>query len=91
MVAFQHRLLMEEKDKYISHRFNKGLVRKLTGLETPQLDSFMTEFRPTYEMTASFNDLEFGQFIIEAYKYYAAGIKINRSVFKQDEIYSADQ
>lgn len=85
MVSFQRRLLNEEKEKYISHRFNKGLVRKLTGLNSPQLDSFMAEFRPTLAMTLQFNDLEFGQFIIEAFKYYKAGIKINKSIFRRED------
>lgn len=84
MLAFQKRLLREEKEKYVSHRFSKALVKKLTGLNPPQLDSFMDEFRPTYEMTVQFNDLEFGQFIIEAFKYYKAGIKINKAVFRRE-------
>jgi hypothetical protein len=84
MVAFKNRLLREEEDKYISHRFNKGLVIKLTGLKTPELDSFMAEFKPTLEMTQQFNDLEFGQFIVEAYKYFKAGIKIDKSVFRKE-------
>ena len=84
MVAFQNRLLKEEQDKYISHRFNKGLVTKLTGLRSPEIDSFMAEFKPTLEMTQQFNDLEFGQFIIEAFKYYKAGIKINKSAFRKE-------
>jgi hypothetical protein len=84
-LAFQKRLVNEEKEKYISHRFNKGLVRKLTGLSSPELDSFMVEFRPTLEMTQQFNDLEFGQFIVEAYKYYKAGIRINKTAFRREE------
>jgi hypothetical protein len=87
MVSFQRRLLNEEKEKFISHRFNKGLVKKLTGLNPPEIDSFMTEFRPTLDMALQFNDLEFGQFIVEAYKYYKSGIKINRSAFKQEGQY----
>jgi hypothetical protein len=83
-VAFQNRLLTEEKEKFISHRFNKGLVTKLTGLRSPEIDSFMAEFRPTLEMAQQFNDLEFGQFIVEAYKYFKAGIKINTSAFKKE-------
>jgi hypothetical protein len=83
-LAFQKRLVNEEQDKFISHRFNKGLVKKLTGLNPPEIDSFMGEFRPTLEMTLQFNDLEFGQFIIEAYKYYKAGIKINKAVFRRE-------
>ena len=81
MVAFRRRLEQDEKEKYINHRFNKGLVRKLTGLNAPDIDSFMVEFRPTYEMAVQFNDLEFGQFIEEAFKYYKAGIKIDKQVF----------
>ncbi len=84
MLAFQNRLLHEEKEKFISHRFNKGLVKKLTGLTSPELDSFMVEFRPTLEMAEQFNDLEFGQFIVEAHKYYKAGIKINKAAFRRE-------
>lgn len=84
-LAFQKRLQQDEIEKYISHRFNKGLVRKLTGLTPPAIDSFMAEFRPTYDMAIQFNDLEFGQFIVEAFKYYKAGIKINKEVFKREQ------
>ena len=31
MLAFQERLLLEEEEKYIDFRFNKALVRRLTG------------------------------------------------------------
>lgn len=71
MLAFQKRLLQEEKDKFIDHRFSKSLVRTLTRLTSPNLDSFMKEYRPTYEMVENLNDLEFGQFIVDAYKYYS--------------------
>jgi hypothetical protein len=85
MLAFQRRLQQDEKDRYINYRFNKGLVKKLTGLNSPQLDSFMAEFKPTFDMAAQSNDLEFGQFIVEAFKYYKSGIKMDRQVFKQDQ------
>lgn len=85
MLAFQRRLEQDEKEKYINHRFNKGLVKKLTGLNSPEIDSFMVEFRPTYDMSTQFNDLEFGQFIVEAFRYYKAGIKSDKQVFKKDQ------
>lgn len=85
MLAFQRRLEQDEKEKYISHRFNKGLVKKLTGLEPPEIDSFMAEYRPTYLMATQFNDLEFGQFIIEAFKYYKAGIKIDKQALRREQ------
>ncbi|WP_018616089.1 carboxypeptidase-like regulatory domain-containing protein [Segetibacter koreensis] len=85
MLAFQRRLEQDEKEKYIDHRFNKGLVKKLTGLNAPEIDSFMNEYRPTFEMTTQFNDLEFGQFIVEAFKYYKAGIKVNKQAFTRTQ------
>jgi hypothetical protein len=88
MVAFQQRLLAEEQEKYLTHRFNKGLVRKLTGLTSPELDSFMLEFRPPLVMVQQFNDLELGQFVMEAFKYYKAGIKINRAALRREFNYS---
>lgn len=84
MLAFQRRLEQDEKEKYINHRFNKGLIRKLTGLNSPEIDSFMVGYRPSYDMAVQYNDLEFGQFIVEAYKYYKAGIKINKQFFLKD-------
>lgn len=84
MLAFQRRLEQDEKEKYISHRFNKGLVKRLTGLTFPEIDSFMVEFRPTYDLAVQFNDLEFGQFIEEAFKYYKAGIKIDKQAFRRE-------
>lgn len=82
-LSFQRRLMLQEKENYVNHRFNKGLVKKLTSLNSPALDSFMVDYRPPYEMTVQMNDLEFGQFIIEAYKYFQQGIKVNRDLLKQ--------
>jgi len=84
MANFQNRLIREEQEKFVSHRFNKGLVRKLTGLNAPEIDSFMAEYRPTLEMALQFNDLEFGQYIVEAYKYYKQGVKLNQSAFRRE-------
>lgn len=81
MASFQRRLFKEEEDRYINHRFNKGLVKRLTGLNTPEIDSFMNEFKPTLIMVQLLNDLELGQYVVEAFKYYKAGIKVNRSLF----------
>ena len=81
MLSFQKRLLMEEQEKYVNHRFSKTLVKKLTNLNSPQLDSFMVEYRPTLMMVQQMNDLELGQFVIEAFKYYKSGVKIDRRLF----------
>jgi len=56
-MAFQKRLLLEERDRYVTHRFNKGFVRKLTGLQEPAIDDFMKNYRPTYAMVFRLNYL----------------------------------
>lgn len=63
MAAFQKRLLQEEHDKFVEHRYNKALVRRLTLLEGNELDSFMRVFRPSYMFTKLSGDYEFQQYI----------------------------
>lgn len=62
--ALQQRLIESEKDKYIVHRVNLALVKRITGLESPALDSFMKLYRPTYETSHSFEtEYEYFQWI----------------------------
>jgi hypothetical protein len=53
-LALQQRLEENEKDKYIDHRFNKALVKKITHLESPALDLFMELYRPSYDALHQF-------------------------------------
>lgn len=63
MLSFQRRLLAEEKEKFITHRFNKALVRRLSGLTGNELDSFMMVYRPIYEFAIMSGDYEFQEYI----------------------------
>jgi hypothetical protein len=64
MLALQRRLVEQEQDRYIDHRFNKTLVRKITGLQSAELDTFMKTYRPTYEFIQNCeNDYEFYKYI----------------------------
>lgn len=74
MLAFQQRLLLEEEDKYIDFRFNKALVRRLTLLESPQLDSFMRTFRPSYDFTKEADDYQFRLYIKMAHYRFKYGL-----------------
>jgi hypothetical protein len=67
---FQRRLLQQEQDAYIDHRFTKLFVRKLTNLESPELEVFMRLYRPNYELLQQFNDLEFGYYIELSFSEY---------------------
>lgn len=71
MEALQSRLEWEEKDNYVDHRWNKALVRKITGLEPPALDTFMRQYRPSYEFIQSCEtEYEFYKYILEWGKFF---------------------
>jgi hypothetical protein len=53
MEALHSRLEWEEQDKYIEHRWNPVLIKRLTGLEPPLLDTFMRIYRPSYSFVQS--------------------------------------
>ena len=73
--AFRERLLVEEREKFIDHRFNKALVLRLTGLIGDARDSFMLHCRPSYEMCLYLGDYDFQFYIKECYEAY----KLNKS------------
>ncbi len=70
MLGFQKRLLEEEQQNYISHRFTKKLVSALTGLKSELLDSFMIVSRPEYLFTFHASDYEFRKYIKDKYVVY---------------------
>ncbi|MEP6685114.1 MAG: hypothetical protein ABJA35_17705 [Parafilimonas sp.] len=70
MLAFQQRLVQDEQDKYIDHRYTKYLAKKLTNLDGKELDDFMAFYRPNYYEVQSMNDLELGYYIEQCYKNY---------------------
>ncbi len=70
---FQQRLLQQEEDKAIDHRFNKALVNRLTHLSGEELQRFMLLFRPSYNFTQYASDYDFGEYIKEAFKKFKRG------------------
>jgi hypothetical protein len=71
-LAFQKRLLEEEQDKYIDHRFSPAIVRRVTGMESPVLDSFMRIYRPSYEFLQTMTtEYEFYKYISDCGKFYS--------------------
>ncbi len=84
--SLQRRLIQQEQDKYLDHRFSKQFVRKITKLQSPELDTFMVRYRPTYELTKRLNDLELGFYIEESYKQFKIDRLNAKGVFrKKDE------
>jgi hypothetical protein len=71
MERFRERLEEEERDKFVDRRFNRGLVKRLTGITTEEeLADFMRKYRPTFDFTTVTSDYEFQYFIKIAYQEY---------------------
>lgn len=68
MLAFQERLLREEQDKFIDHRFSRALVIKLTKLKGPDLDTFMVRYRPPMYLVQQATEYEFQLYIKKSYE-----------------------
>ena len=79
----QNRLVQQEQDKYVNYRFNKLLIRKITKLQPPEIDTFMKQYRPSYEGLQFLNDLEFGYYIEQSFEQYKVN-KIRASLRKRE-------
>jgi hypothetical protein len=68
---FQQRLIREEQDHYITSRFNKYIILRLTTLkEGPLLDEFIELYRPDYDMLTQVMEIELYMYIQAAAKDY---------------------
>jgi hypothetical protein len=76
-VAFQHRLVEDEHDKYIDHRFNPSIVLKITHLQGDALDSFMVRYRPSYSFCEHATDYDLFDYIKLAFREYQKDRKDN--------------
>lgn len=74
MKSLQSRLLTEEAEKFVNYRFNRNLVKNLSGLEGIDMDRFMIVYRPSYEFAASTADYQFYQYILDASRLFKQGI-----------------
>ena len=83
MEGFRERLMQQEKDKYIDYKFNKALVRRLTALAGAELDSFMAQYRPSYEFLLVTPEYDFQLYIKKAYAEFRQ--KKNFSLTKKEE------
>jgi hypothetical protein len=80
MLSLQRRLIEEEQDKYVDYRFNRTLVRRITGLGPPALDLFMKMYRPSYDYIKSCeNDYEFYKYIKDCGTYFLRTYKVETS------------
>jgi hypothetical protein len=68
--ALQKRLIEQEQEKYVNNRYSKQFVRKITRLQSPELDTFMARYRPGYELVTQLNELELGYYVQKSFEQY---------------------
>lgn len=64
--AFQARLEKQEQDKFVSYRFNKNFVRRITQLKGAELDTFMVRYEPSYEFASTSDEVTFNKYILNS-------------------------
>ena len=64
--AFQARLEIQEQDKFVSYRFNKNFVRRITQLRGAELDTFMIRYLPTYQFASTADEVTFNKYILNS-------------------------
>lgn len=75
---FHKILLRDEQSEYISQKFNRGIVSKITGLKGDTLATFVVNYRPTYPFAKKATDYDMEVYIKARYKEFKKdGVKGN--------------
>ncbi len=69
-LAFQERLIEDEEDAFVAHRFSRYIVKQITRLDGDNLDSFMVAYKPSYNFAKTASDYDFFDYIKLAYQEY---------------------
>ena len=77
MHMMQERLIGEEQDKYVDHKFNQGLIKRITKIDSTDIDLFMKRYRPSFEFVLNSSEADFYQYILDA-SYEFEGEKLRR-------------
>lgn len=83
--AFQARLEQQEQDQFVSFRFNKNFVRRITQLQGAELDTFMIRYLPSYEFASTADEITFNKYILNSsYAFRVALLKKTDSEAKKE-------
>ncbi len=63
MIRFQHEYAWLEQQKYVDYTFNAKLIAQLTGLKGDSVQTYMRQFRPSYEMLRAMPEYDFFRYV----------------------------
>jgi hypothetical protein len=84
MANFRDRLMAEEKEKYIEHRFSRALVIRLTQLKGADLDTFMVRYKPDLVLVENATDYELQSYIKQCFDKYMKWKEVMGELRRQD-------
>ncbi|GAB3014685.1 hypothetical protein GCM10027051_17750 [Niabella terrae] len=74
MQSFQDRLISEERESYVRHRFSKALIRRITQEDRDSvINQFILQYLPSYLFTSMANDYTFHKYIKDSYERFKTG------------------
>ncbi|MFT3903157.1 MAG: hypothetical protein QM727_08280 [Niabella sp.] len=74
-LAFQKRLIAEEQDGYVLHRFSKALIRRLTTLtDDAMIDMFIDMYKPSYLFATQADEYTFQKYIKDSFARFEKGL-----------------
>ena len=84
--AFQARLEQQEQDHFVNYRFNKNFVKRITGLQGAQLDTFMVRYLPTYQFASTADDVTFNKYVLNCSYAFKAELLKHEAIKLPEEI-----
>ena len=64
---FNKKLIEDEQEDYVSQKFNKGAVFKITGMKGDTLSEFLTRYRPAYQFAVKATAYDMQIYIKESF------------------------
>lgn len=75
MSMFQNRLITQEQEAFINHRFSKALIRRITGADNDStISQFIIYYQPSFLFTSTASDYNFHKYIKDSYERFTAGL-----------------
>lgn len=75
ILSFQNRLVSQEKETFVRHRFSKSNVRRITqATDDSVITRFINLYLPSYFFTSTANDYTFFKYIKDSYERFRLGL-----------------
>ncbi|ANH84169.1 hypothetical protein A8C56_23055 [Niabella ginsenosidivorans] len=91
LTRFRDKLVGDEQEGYVRYRFNKALIRRITGMTNDSLiNEFIALYAPSYLFAQRTNDYTFQEYIKRSYERFQRGLPPSpmwrEGLYREEEI-----